>query len=133
MSVRPDCAHVASFLRSEMTKRNMTVFALNGLLGIEKHSTTAYNWLNAKAIPKEPLRQKLSKIFNVSEETFMPKEPSKLKTAIVEYKSKPQVNKTEPLSFKMLGNDTAQIQFNAVLPIDQAKILMKFILECNIK
>jgi transcriptional regulator with XRE-family HTH domain len=137
--VKPENAHIASLLRSKMSERQIGMSDLNELLGIPRNRTTAYPWLKATGVPTEQYRKKLSQVFGTTEEAWMPKEATTLprnpKTAIVKYspsKTKPMQVKSDPLFFKILNNNTAQIQFNATLPIEQAKSLMRLLLDYNV-
>jgi transcriptional regulator with XRE-family HTH domain len=136
--VKPEYAHIASLIRSELSKRDMSVMQLNELLGIERLRTTVYPWLKATGAPAPKFRKKLSKIFSLPETMFMPKEAKSLarSTAIVKYspgKIRQAQSKPDPLFFKILNDNTAQIQFNATLPIEQAKSLMRMLLDFNVK
>jgi transcriptional regulator with XRE-family HTH domain len=136
--VKPEYAHIASLIRSEMSKRDMTVMQLNELLGIDRLRTTVYPWLKATTAPTKEFRKKLCQIFGVTETMLMPKEAKSLarSTAIVKYspgKIRQVQSKPDPLFFKILNDNTAQIQFNATLPIEQAKSLMRMLLDFNVK
>jgi len=142
---KPEYAHIASLIRSKLEEYNWRVADLNSAMGLERNSTTAYTWLNAHGAPLADSRVRLAKALSVDETELLAKTnvqlPVKQEKRIVTYKNKPKViyepprvfaPKVEPLNFTVLADGSARIQLDITMPLDNAKALLRMILDADV-
>ena len=126
----PRFSHIAALLRSAMTENQWTVMNLNKLLGMEKHSTNVYQWLNGYGAPNITNRKKLAQLLKVSENELKAKDNVELSTTAVQ--SRKAILTHDPLTFAITTNGQARIKLDVTVPLDTAVTLLKTLLDAGI-
>jgi transcriptional regulator with XRE-family HTH domain len=131
------CGHIIVFLREQLERRGWTVRDLSLALALAPESTTAYAWLRGTSAPGPTLRNKLSALFNVSPEMFLPKArdervppaeaPVKISRTLPAASARHEV-----LSFTVGSDGNARIRLDATMPLASATPLLRMLLDAGL-
>ena len=142
---KPQFAHIASLIRSKMEEYNWSVTDLNRIMGLPGHKSNVYHWIKGTGAPNAESRARLAKALSVDESELIGKANVQLpiapRTAIIHYKNKPRTihepsrvlaPRVDPLNFTVLTDGTARIQLDITMPLDNAKALLRMILDADV-
>lgn len=135
--------HVAAFLRQELGKRGWTPSDLNIQLGKGRSYSSAYQWINGKAVPGPSQRPLLAKLLGCSEAQLMAVEPGaappRQEVVVAQASGAPKVGRppgatraAPVLGFAVDTAGMAHITLDVKLPLVRAMPLFRLLMDAHV-